>query len=203
MNIHCKYDQLVDPKSLRDHPKNRNKHGQDQVERLASLYATNGIRHPIIVSRQTNCIVAGHGRKLAAILAGVEKMPVVYQNFETPEKEYAFIQSDNAIALWAELDLLMIKSDIQGFGPDFDISTLGIKNFTTESFEPFDPSKEWVGMPEFDQEDLSSFKKVIVHFRNEEDFNEFFRLLKQPHTDTTKSIWYPELERRNTEAKRY
>lgn len=132
IKIHCKYDELVGPKSLKDHPKNRNKHDKDQIERLAKLYEYHGIRHPIIVSSRSGCIVAGHGRKAAAIKAGLKEMPVVYQSFDTDEAEYAFIQADNAIALWAELDLSGINDDIGDLGPDFDIDLLGIKNFTVD-----------------------------------------------------------------------
>ena len=69
------------------------------------MYKYHGIRHPIIVSKQSGYIVAGHGRKLAAIRAGVDEFPVVYQDFVDNNQEYAFIQSDNAIALWADLDI--------------------------------------------------------------------------------------------------
>lgn len=129
MNIHCKYDELLNPKKLKNHPKNRNKHGQDQIDRLAELYKYHGIRHPIIVSKRSNCIVAGHGRKLAAIRCGMEEFPVEYQDFVSDEAEYAFLQADNAIALWAELDLSGINSDLGDLGPDFDINMLGIKDF--------------------------------------------------------------------------
>lgn len=132
MIVHCKYDKLVKPSSLKDHPKNRNKHGSDQIERLAKLYQYHGIRHPIVVSNRSKCIVAGHGRKLAAIRAGVKEVPVVYQDFDSDEAEYAFIQADNAIALWADLDLSGINSDLGDLGPDFDIDMLGIKNFVIE-----------------------------------------------------------------------
>lgn len=140
MNIYCKYDELVNPKSLKNHPKNRNKHGQDQIDRLSELYQYHGIRHPIIVSNLSGCIVAGHGRKLAALRAGIKEMPVVYQDFDSSEAEYAFIQADNAIALWAELDLSAINTDLADLGPDFNIDMLGIKNFTLDiergSFDP-------------------------------------------------------------------
>lgn len=132
IEIHCKYDKLINPSSLKNHPKNRNKHGQDQIERLAKLYEYQGVRHPIIVSKLSGHIVAGHARKLAAIRAGIKEMPVVYQNFENDEQEYAFIQSDNAIALWAELDQSGINADFVDFGPDFNIDMLGIKNFTLD-----------------------------------------------------------------------
>jgi ParB-like nuclease domain len=135
IKIHCKYDELIDPSKLKNHPKNRNKHGQDQIERLAELYKYHGIRHPIIVSNLSGFIVAGHGRKLAAIRAGIKEMPVVYQDFDSSEAEYAFIQADNAIALWAELDMSGINTDIQDLGPDFNIDMLGIKDFTIDVAE--------------------------------------------------------------------
>lgn len=81
MKIHCKYDELVNPKTLKNHPKNRNKHSQDQIERLAKLYDFHGIRHPVIVSKLSGYIVAGHGRKAAAVKAGIKEIPVVYQDF--------------------------------------------------------------------------------------------------------------------------
>lgn len=130
--IYCLYDALIDPDKLLEHPKNRNKHGQDQIDRLATLYNYHGIRHPIVISKQTGFIVAGHGRRLAAIRAGIEKFPVVYQDFVTTEAEYAFIQSDNAIATWSELDLAGINHDLQDLGPDFDLKMLGLKNFNLD-----------------------------------------------------------------------
>jgi hypothetical protein len=33
----------------------------------------------------------------------LKTFPVVYQSFENKKAEYAFLQADNAIALWAEL----------------------------------------------------------------------------------------------------
>lgn len=143
MIIHCLFDKLVDPQTLKNHPKNRNSHGEDQIEQLAEMYKYHGIRHPIVVSKLSDCIVAGHGRKLAAIRAGIDQMPVVYQDFESFEAEYAFIQADNAIALWSELDLKGINNDIQDLGPDFDISLLGIKDFTLDFSEKLvDKKKE-------------------------------------------------------------
>lgn len=131
--IKCIYTELVNPSTLKNHPKNRNKHGQDQIERLAKLYSSLGVRHPIIVSNLTNCIVSGHARKLAAIRTGIKAFPVVYQDFESIEQEYAFLQSDNAIALWAELDLSGINADILDLGPDFDIEDLGIIGFSLDA----------------------------------------------------------------------
>ena len=143
IKIYCKYDELVDPKSLKDHPKNRNQHGQDQIERLAELYKCHGIRHEIIVSKRSGFIAAGHGRKLAAIRAGVKKYPIAYQDFVDDEAEYAFLQADNAISAWAFLDFAGINADLENLGPDFDIDMLGIKNFALDmNDKEFDPDSD-------------------------------------------------------------
>ena len=78
-------------------------------------------------------------------------MPVVFQDFENDMAEYAFLQADNAIALWAELDLSGINADIPDFDPDFDIDLLGIKNFTVDISEKIieDTSKE-LNLDDFD-----------------------------------------------------
>jgi hypothetical protein len=146
IEVKCLYDELVSTKSLKDHPKNRNKHGQDQLDRLAEMYKYHGIRHPIIVSKLSGLIVAGHGRKLAAIRAGVKKFPVVYQDFKDADAEYAFLISDNSISLWSELDFSGINSDVENLGPDFNIDWLGIKNFVVDvadkGFNPTDSKEE-------------------------------------------------------------
>lgn len=141
--IECSYDELKDPKYLKDHPKNPNKHGSDQIERLADLYKHHAIRHPIIVSKLSGFIVAGHGRKLAAIRAGIKEFPVEFQSFDSSESEYAFMISDNAISLWADLDFSAINLEMPNLGPDFNIDMLGINNFTLDMAEKeFDPSDD-------------------------------------------------------------
>lgn len=55
--------------------------------------------------------------------------------------------------------------------------------------------KHWVGMPEYTQENNPTYKTIYVHFRNKEDYEEFAKLIGQPLTDKTKSIWHPRLDR--------
>jgi len=135
VQIHCKYDELVNPSKLKNHPKNRNKHGQDQIEEIVEGFNYYGIRHPIIVSKKSGFIVVGHGRKLAAIRSGIKEYPVVYQDFETTEQEQGWLTYDNAISDWAELDLAGINLDIGDLGPEFNIRHLGIKDFQIDVSE--------------------------------------------------------------------
>lgn len=117
--------------SLKPHPKNRNTHPADQIERLAKIIGYQGWRHPIIVSKQSGFIVAGHGRLMAAKVLNLPIVPVHYQDFVDADQEYAFLVSDNAIALWAELDLSGIHKDLPELGLG-DLDLLGIQGFELE-----------------------------------------------------------------------
>lgn len=151
--IHCLYDQLVDPKTLNYHPKNRNKHPKDQIERLAKILEYQGWRYPIKVSKLSGCVTSGHGRIAAAFLKKWNQVPVVFQEYENAEQEYADVQSDNAIASWAELDLAAINLDIPDIGPDFDIDLLGIKDFTIDAADKY-ADKDADEVPEVKETDI-------------------------------------------------
>lgn len=142
MKIHCNYDELVDPSSLKPHPKNRNIHPKDQIKRLADILDYQGWRYPIKVSKTTGFVTSGHGRIDAAKLKRWKKVPVNYQEYSSEEQEYADLVSDNSIASWSELDIAGINTDIGGLGTDFDLDLLGIKDFVLEPIEKYDEDTE-------------------------------------------------------------
>jgi len=133
--VNCQYEKITLLTDLKPHPKNRNIHPKSQIERLAKLMAHQGVRHPIIVSNLSGFIVAGHGRLQALKHLGLKEAPVDYQDFKDEAEEYAFLTSDNAIALWAELDMAEIGKDILDYGPEFDVEHLGFKDFKIEPAE--------------------------------------------------------------------
>lgn len=63
--------------------------------------------------------------------------------------------------------------------------------------------KEWVGMPEFIQEDLTPWKQIIVSFEDYGDIQSFSKLIGQKLTSDTRSIWFPEAEIGRYKNKRY
>lgn len=132
MKVHCLYDKLISPAHLKRHPKNRNKHPKAQIIRLAEIIEYQGWRHAITVSKRSGFITKGHGRLDAAEHLNSDKVPVVYQEYDSDEQEYADVVSDNSIASWAELDLAGINSDVADLGPDFNIDLLGIEGFTID-----------------------------------------------------------------------
>lgn len=52
-------------------------------------------------------------------------------------------------------------------------------------------TEQWVGMPDFQQDELMPWKSLTVHFRNREDRTAFSNRIEQRITDDTKPLWYP------------
>src|SRR5262245_50589412 len=104
MNIHCAHDKLVPVGELKPHPKNPNTHSADQVAAIAAVLEGNGWRAPITVSTRSGYITRGHGRLDAAILMGLEHVPVDYQDYASEVDEIADMIADNRLSELSELD---------------------------------------------------------------------------------------------------
>ena len=57
--------------------------------------------------------------------------------------------------------------------------------------------KEWQGMPEFVQEDLTAVQQIIVNFVTHEDVQDFAKLVDQKITHKTKFIRFPKTTNEN------
>lgn len=115
--VYCSYDRPVDLVDLVEHPSNPNKHGDKQIALLSKIIRNQGWRNPVIVSKRSGFIVAGHGRLAAAKLLNVEAVPVDYQYFANEAEEHAHLIADNRIAELAEIDsneLAGLLRDLEG-----------------------------------------------------------------------------------------
>ena len=131
IEVWCAYDKLVKVEELIPHPKNPNTHPQNQIKILAQNIRYHGWRHPIVVSKLSGYIVAGHGRLEAARELGVSIVPVEYQDFATEDNELAVLVGDNRLAELSTLDLNGLQDIIDGFKEtNFDAILAG--------FEPAD-----------------------------------------------------------------
>lgn len=129
--IYAKSIQLVKLDDIKLNPKNRNKHPEEQIERLCKIIQETGFRRPGTISNRTKLLVCGEGRYLAARRLGLTEMPIMFQDYANAAEELADAVADNAIDKWAELDHSGIIEDVKQF-EDFDLDLLGIKNFDPE-----------------------------------------------------------------------
>lgn len=106
--VYCSHDAVVDTIKMVPNPANPNKHPDDQIKLLAKIIKASGWRQPITVSKRSGFIVKGHGRLMAAQLAGFKQVPVDYQEYASEAEEYADLIADNRIAELAEIDQKML-----------------------------------------------------------------------------------------------
>lgn len=108
---------LWDVDDLVPYPLNAKKHGDDQVNRLANSIKKFGWRgNPILVDRE-GVIIAGHGRRLAALKLGLQKVPVVVEQDMTAEEARAFRLADNRVAM-GDIDNDILKEELLDLGED-------------------------------------------------------------------------------------
>jgi hypothetical protein len=125
MKTHCSYSALVDPATLKPHPKNPNTHSAAQIAALAAVIEGNGWRAPITVSKRSGLVIRGHGRLEAAMLLGCPQVPVDVQEYASDEEELADMVADNRLSELAELDedaLARVLRDLQSAGHDVQLA---------------------------------------------------------------------------------
>lgn len=103
-SVNCAHTEMVKLEKIKPHPRNPNRHPKSQIDLLAKIIREQGWRAPIVVSRRSGLVVAGHGRLEAARTLGLASAPVDYQDFGSDELEIAHMVADNRLAELSEID---------------------------------------------------------------------------------------------------
>lgn len=123
--VHCACDCMLPIDQLKENPRNPNTHPDSQIELLAKIILETGWRAPITVSRRSGYIVRGHGRLMAARMAGLEECPVDFQDYESDEQELQDLLADNRIAELSAIDEGMVErmlAELVEAGADIELT---------------------------------------------------------------------------------
>lgn len=107
------------------YPKNPRTHPVEQIALLAELIKRHGPDQPIVVDDDW-VILKGHGRRSAALLAGLEDFPYVQHRGLPDSEKIAMRMSDNQVSLLSGWDHELARGEIiqlQQMG--YDIPLLG------------------------------------------------------------------------------
>ena len=122
-----------------------------------------GFREPLTISNMSGFLVCGHGRLDAAELLGLEKIPVIYQDFENEAMEYQHLIGENEIARWAELDWQALYDDMAEI--EIDSELLGVKYFKLPDADGIEDSIKSIG-------DENARFVLEVQFPNDSEMND-------------------------------
>ena len=125
---------------------NSRTHSDAQIGQIAASIREFGWTNPILIDGE-NGIIAGHGRLKAAMLLGMEEVPVIELSHLSETQKKAYIIADNKLAMNAGWDMELLKLEISELeDKDFNLDLLG-----------FDPSELQLDEPDYsvlDDEDI-------------------------------------------------
>ena len=110
--------EIVEIGWLKEYEANAKKHPDGQIESLAKSISKFGWTSPIIVWKD-GTIIAGHGRRKAALKLGLKKVPVIVRRDLTKTQADALRLADNRVA-GTEYDQAAIQIELQRLADELD-----------------------------------------------------------------------------------
>lgn len=140
----------LSPHDLKPYENNTRKHNPDDIDGIKKSILAVGFRDPIGIWGKENLIVEGHGRQIAAIELGIERVPCIRLDDMTEDqrKEYAIRHNRTAeLSSWdfGKLEEELAALELQGIDMsdlDFDLDVLGgggMDEFDITEDEPPEP----------------------------------------------------------------
>ncbi len=173
---------------------NNPRNNSDAVDKVAASIQAFGWQQPIVVD-ENMVVIVGHTRLLAAKKLGFDEVPVQVADKLTAEQAKAYRLADNRVSEEATWDRALLGIELRELDDlNFDLDVTGFTNVQLSNLllDPdLMPDDEWEGMPAFNQENKEAFRTIIVHFKNEEDVNEFRKLMSANITEKTRAFWFP------------
>lgn len=148
--------QYCSPEELIPYEKNPrdNRLAIDDVVRSIEEY---GFTNPILVNEE-KVILAGHTRREAAILAGMERVPYIVVDGLTEAQQRAYRLADNKLSELALWDEDLLKEELEDLlDADYDLSLTGFSDVDLtdllkdeedlEDIEPEEPKEKKITLP--------------------------------------------------------
>jgi len=145
---------------------NSRTHSDEQVAQVAASIKEFGFTNPILID-ESNGIVAGHGRVLAAKKLKLEEVPCIELTGLTEAQRKAYVIADNKLALNSSWDDEALRLEIEHLAElDFDLGLLGFDEVELAELR-FDDDCE-VDMPMLADGDKEPFQQKTFTLHDEQ-----------------------------------
>lgn len=134
--------------TLNPYGNNSRTHSDDQIKQIVASINEFGFTNPILID-ESDVIIAGHGRLLAAKNLSMEEVPTITLTGLTDEQKIAYVIADNKLALNAGWDNEKLVSELKNL-MDLDYD-LGLTGFDPEEIEDLMPVEVNPGLTDEDE----------------------------------------------------
>lgn len=146
------------PKDLIPYEKNAKKHSEQQLLDLAEAMKKRKFDQPITVDSD-GVIITGHGRREAAILAGIDSVPVIVRDDLTPDEVRAKRLEDNKLSS-TDYDVGLLQEELSHLVDNKEI----IIGFNDSELNVFiDDMSKMGDVPIIDDLSLESRRREVEH----------------------------------------
>lgn len=102
----------LDPHELKPYERNTRKHGPKDIDQIKASIEADGFNDPIAVWGEQNIIVEGHGRQIAAIEMGLDKVPCIRLDHLTDTQRRDYALRHNRTAELSNWDIEQLEEEI-------------------------------------------------------------------------------------------
>lgn len=199
--------EMVKVASITPHPENPRTHPDAQIAALGETFDEFGVVWPIVLDENLR-LMAGEGRWKTAKAKKFAEYPCIVIRGWSEKKKRRFMVADNRLPQLAGYDdglykAVLAQIKLEGGG----LAALGLDDAVLAALlaegGPTNPNGEWTGMPEFNQQDKTAFRSIVVHFKDQKALDAFLKVTKQKITPKTRYLWYPKIEIETLADKRY
>lgn len=136
--------EYLKPEDLTPYENNTRKHAPDDIEQIKKSIEENGFDDPIGIWGEKNIIVEGHGRQIAALEMGLEKVPVIRLDHLTDAQRRRYAIQHNRTAELSAWDFTALEEEIAALEIEgYDFEGLKFSRFDESSLDDlFAPAEE-------------------------------------------------------------
>ena len=134
----------LDPHALKPYDGNTRKHAPRDIEQIKASIIADGFNDPIGIWGDNNLIVEGHGRRIAALEMGLDRVPCIRLDHmtDTQRRDYAIRHNRTAELSEYDFDKLeqeIARLEIEGVdlsGLEFEFGDGEPENLDAEDYDP-------------------------------------------------------------------
>lgn len=121
---------------------NAKTHPAEQIEQIKRSIEEFGFNDPIAVWGSDNTIVEGHGRLIAGMELGIEKVPIIRLDELTDEQRRAYTLAHNKLTMNSDFDFNLLEMELEEIG-SIDMSQFGFDMSVLSEDKEDDKEKTW------------------------------------------------------------